>query len=250
MAHRVFTVDELTEYLHLGPGDVERLMRETDIPHALRGGRLVFQRAEIDAWASKRILGLPGKRLDWYHARSVRATRDLFPHLALIPALLQPRNIHLGLRAKTRPSLLREMVEVASQTGRVFDSRELLISIEEREALGSTAVPGGLALLHPRHQADFRFEGSFIVLGRTLQPIPFGAPDGRPTQLFFMVCCDNDRIHLHTLARLCLVALKTNAIDALLSADTPQQAFDALVDAEISVLPSPGAATSGRTRRA
>jgi excisionase family DNA binding protein len=249
MSHRVLTTEELTEYLHLGPGDVERLMRETDIPYALRGGRALFQRAEIDAWASKRILGSPTKRLDWYHAKTVRGTREIFPHLALIPELLRPDYIDLAKSSKTRSSVLRDMVALAERTGRVYEPRELLTSVEQREELGSTAVPGGLALLHARNQTEFRFEGSFIVLGRTVQPVPFGAPDGRPTRLFFLICCDDDRIHLHTLARLCMIALKTDAIPALLAADSAVAAFDALVAAEAAVLPSPGAATSGRVSR-
>src|SRR5690242_446838 len=110
MAHRTFTVEELTTYLHLNPGDVERLIRETDIPHHTRGARVTFQRSEIDAWASQRILGLPSKRLDVYHAKSVRGTREIFPHLALIPELLQPQFIDLELRSKTRSSVLRDMV--------------------------------------------------------------------------------------------------------------------------------------------
>ncbi len=249
MSHRVFTLDEVTEYLHLGQGDVERLMRETDIPYTKRGGRAVFQRSEIDAWASKRILGLPGKRLDWYHAKSVRGTREIFPHLALVPELLEPRFINLNLVAKTRASVIRDMVALADKTGRVFDARELLASVEAREALGSTAIPGGLALLHADHQAEFRFEGSFLVLGRTIQPVPFGAPDGRPTQLFFLLCCDDDRIHLHTLARLCMMALKTDILNQLRGAEDAASAFEKLVAAEAAVLPSEGAATSGRVAK-
>jgi mannitol/fructose-specific phosphotransferase system IIA component (Ntr-type)/predicted DNA-binding transcriptional regulator AlpA len=246
---RSFTIEELTDYLHLNPGDVERLMRETDIPHDVRGGRVVFQREEVDEWASKRILGLPGNRLDVYHAKSVRGTRQIFPHLALIPELMHPSCIDLALPSKTRASVMRDMVALAERTGRVFDPRELLQSIEAREDLSSTAVPGGIALLHARRHEEYRFEGSFIVLGRTIQPVPFGAPDGRPTQLFFLICCEDDRIHLHTLARLCLIALKTKVTDELMTVATGEEAFSALVKAEQSVLPSEGTATSGRVAK-
>lgn len=249
MPHRSLTIEELTEYLHVLPGDIERLMRETDIPYTMRGGRAYFQRGEIDAWASKRILGLPGQRLDVYHAKSVRATREIFPHLALIPDLLRPDYIDLELTAKTRSSVLREMVALAERTGRVLDARELLASVEQREALCSTALPGGVALLHARHHAEYRFEGSFLVLGRTIQPVPFGAVDGRPTRLFFLVCCEDDRIHLHTLARLCLIFQKTDIVGQLGAAEDAAAAFDALIAAETIVLPSAGAATSGKVAK-
>ncbi len=239
MPHRTFNLDELTDYLHLAPGDVERLMRESDLPHSFRGGRTVFVRNEVDAWASRRILRLPEKRLHVYHDKSVRGTRSIFPGGALIPELMRPEYIDLELASRTRASVIRDMVALAGRTGRVLESRELIKSIEEREALCPTAQPGGLALLHPRHYAEYRFDGSFVVLGRTLQSVPFGAPDGRPTQLFFLVCCEDDRIHLHTLARLALLALNTKAIEQVFAAPDPSTAYAALVAAELTVLPPP-----------
>jgi len=237
MAHRTFTAEELAEYLHLSASDLERLLRETDIPKEERGGRLIFRRSEIDAWASQRILGMPGRRLDAYHEKSMRGTQEIFAHNALIPELIRPSYINLELASKTRASAIRDMVALAEGTGLVFDPRELLTSVEAREALCSTALPGGLALLHARNYDAYRFERSFIVLGRTIQQIPFGAPDGGSSRLFFLMCCQDDRIHLHTLARLCMIAMKTDILNQLFAAADPTAAFDALVAAEQAVLP-------------
>ena len=249
MPHRTFTTEELADYLHLAPAEVERLMRESDLPHAVRGGRAVFQRSEIDAWASRRILGLPVKRLDVYHAKSVRGTREIFPDGALIPELMKPEYIDLALAPRTHASVVRTMVGLAERTGRVLDPRELLTSVEEREALCSTALPGGLALLHARHHAEYRFEGSFVVAGRAVQAVPFGAPDGQPTRLFFLICCQDDRIHLHTLARLCLLARNTDIIAQLLEAPDATAAYEALVNAERAGLPKPDEAKPAHSKR-
>ncbi len=232
MPHVTLSLEEVASYLHLTPADIERLLRETDIPHSIRGGRTVFPRAEIDAWASQRILGAPDRRLDWYHERTVRATQRIFPDLALMPALLQPAHIDLALASKTRASVLRDMVALAQRTDRVFDPKDLLRSLEEREAVGSTGLPGGLAILHARHQAEFRFEGTFLLLGRTIQPVPFGAPDGRPTRLFFLLCCDDDRVHLHVLARICMLAVKTDFVERLQYVDSAAAACDVLAGCE------------------
>ncbi len=241
MPHRTLNNEELTAYLHLARGDVERLIRETDLPHTLRGGRAVFQRGEIDAWASRRILGLPGKGLDSYHEKSMRGTHGIFPGGALIPELLRIEYIDLTLAPRTRASAVRNLVALADRTGRVVDPRGLIRSVEEREALCSTALPGGLALLHARHHEEYCFEGSFVVLGRTVDAVPFGAPDGRPTRLFFLICCQDERIHLHTLARLCLMALNTEILGQLLEAPEANAAYAALVQAERAVLPKPAA---------
>lgn len=237
MPHRTFTLDQVAHYLHLTAAEVERLVKEAEMPHTVRAGKLVFQRGEIDAWASQRILGLPARRLDTYHEQTTRSTREIFRHEALIPELLAPDYIDLALTAKTKASVIHDVVEVAARTGRLFDPRELQASVEAREALCSTALPEGLALLHARHLEAYRFEGSFLVLGRTLQDIHFGSPDGRPTRLFFLICCEDDRIHLHCLARLCLVAMKTNVVDQLMEAADGADAFERLVAAERSVLP-------------
>jgi len=239
MAHRTFNTEELAEYLHLSASDVERLLRESDIPKEERGGRLIFRRSEIDAWASQRILGMPDRRLDAYHEKSMRGTQEIFAHNALIPELLRPAYINLELGSKTRASAIRDMVALAETTGLVFDSRELLASVEARETLCSTALPGGLALLHARNYDAYRFERSFIVLGRTIQRIPFSAPDGGATRLFFLICCQDDRIHLHTLARLCLIAMKTDVLNQLFEAPDATAAYDALVATEQAVLPVP-----------
>ncbi|HEY0947779.1 MAG TPA: PTS sugar transporter subunit IIA [Opitutaceae bacterium] len=237
MPHRALTLEELADYLHVSRSDAEQLVRTSDIPHQERGGRLVFQRGEIDAWASQRILGMPDKRLSVYHEKSMRGAREVFPDDALIPALLTPDAIDLALNSKTRASVIRDMVALADRTGRVFDPRELLASVEAREALCSTALPGGFALLHARHHEEYRFEGSFVVLGRTVQAVPFGAPDGGATRVFFLICCQDDRIHLHTLARLCMIAMKTDAIARLHGTEERREAFELLAEAERMVLP-------------
>ena len=112
----------------------------------------------------------------------------------------------------------------------------LLASLEAREALCSTGVPGGFALPHPRAHDPYLFETSFIVVGRPVQEIHFGAPDGQPTHLFFLICCPDDRLHLHTLARICLIAQKTKVLDQLRDAPDAQTMRDALVAAEHEIL--------------
>lgn len=238
MSHRTLTPEELAEYLHVSARTIERLVRESDIPKMERGGKLTFRRSEIDAWASQRILGLPELPLESYHRKTMRGTREILVNQALIPALISPDRIALELKSKTRASIIRDMVALADSTGQVYDPRELLTSVEAREALCPTAMPGGVALLHARSYDAYRFESSFIVFGRTIQTVPFGAPDGGPTRLFFLICCQDDRIHLHTLARLCMMAMKTTVLNQLFAATDATAAFDALVAAEQAVLPS------------
>jgi nitrogen PTS system EIIA component len=236
MPYRALELTEAAAYLHLNPSELEQLLRTSDIPHQRRGNRIVFLRGELDAWASQRILGLPLKRLATYHRQSTSGTRAVFNQDALVPELVQPDYIAPAMTSKARKSLIRDLVDFASSTGRVLDPTELRTSVEAREELCSTALPGGLALLHCRNHQPYRFDGSFLVLGRTLQEIHFGAPDGQPSWLFFLICCQDERLHLHALARLCLMAQTTDAVPRLLSAPDAAAMYDVLISAELSAL--------------
>jgi mannitol/fructose-specific phosphotransferase system IIA component (Ntr-type) len=97
-------------------------------------------------------------------------------------------------------------------------------------------LPGGLAIPHPRFHQPYLFESSFIVVGRPIQEIHFGAPDGEPTDLIFLLCCQDDRIHLHTLSRLCMMALKTEMLSQLRAAPDATAMRDCIIAAEQEVL--------------
>lgn len=238
MPYQTFGLDEVARYLHMSRADIEHLLKNQEIPFEKHGARLIFRKSEIDGWASKRILGLEGKRLTAYHQKTSRAAQEISNDQALLPERLQPSFIDPALPAKTKASVLREMTLLAGKTGRVNDPEGLLEELTAREELCSTGVPSGLALLHPRRPDPYLIEESFIVLGRTVQEIPFGAPDGKPTDLFFMIGCPDDRMHLHTLARLCLMAQKTEVLNELRQAVTSEAMYEVMISSELAVLSS------------
>lgn len=235
MGHRFFELDEVADYLHLTPEDVREMERLDEIPHEHAGRRLVFRRSAIEAWASRRLLALTPKRLREFHARSSVRAHDLARDHAVLPELLRPGHVEPELPAKTRASVLRAMVELAGRTGLLLHPGDLLRELDVREQLASTALAGGVAMLHPGQHDPYLFEDSFVALGRTLQRIPFGAPDGRTTDLFFLVACQDDRIHLHVLARLCMICHHTDALERLRQAEGAAAMCDVLHAAEREV---------------
>ncbi len=236
MPYRIFDIAEVGRYLHLAMADVERLVQNQDIPFEKRGNRLVFRKVDIDAWASQRILGLESGRLASYHAKTSTDAAAFLPTQALMPELIKSQFINQDLPARTKASVVREMAALAASTNRVNDPKGLVASIEGREELCSTGLPGGLALLHPRYPDPNLIESPFVVVGRTFHGIPFGAPDGRTTDLFFLVGCPDDRLHLHTLARLCMMAQKTDLLSQLREASSAEEMKEAIVQAEEAVL--------------
>src|SRR5208282_2983765 len=108
MPYRTFGVEEVARYLHLSCGDVERLVKNQDIPFEKHGQRLVFRKVAIDSWASPRILGFEGRRLADYHQQTSRDARQALASEAIVPATLRPEFINPALPAKTKASVLRE----------------------------------------------------------------------------------------------------------------------------------------------
>ena len=150
--------------------------------------------------------------------------------------MIQPDFVAPAMTAKTKASVLRDLVALADKTGRLNHPKALLESLEAREALCPTGMPGGFALPHPRTHDAYLFESSFIVVGRSLPPINFGAPDGEPTRLFFLVCCQDDRLHLHTLARLCFMAQKTKLLSRIEAAPDANPIYQSILATELEVV--------------
>ncbi|MDI6775193.1 MAG: PTS sugar transporter subunit IIA [Verrucomicrobiota bacterium] len=236
MPHRTLSMGEAADYLHLQRQDLETLVKRDGIPHEKQGERIVFRKQQIDVWASQRILGLSGNHLYEYHRKSSARHHDLSPGHALMPEFITPDRIAPALSSKTKPSILRDMMALAERTELVCDPMDLLQSLQEREHLCSTALSNGVALLHPRHHEPHVFLDSFIVLGRVTQPIHAGSEDGTPTSLFFLVCCQDDRIHLHTLARLCTMIQSTTMLDELRAAEGAPVMLEAILKAEVDVI--------------
>lgn len=236
MPEKTFNVDDVAEYLHIAAREIERLAREGEIPCARRGSRLEFRRREVDAWASRRIMNFSGGDLTSYHRVSSARNHDLNKSHAIIPEMMRVDYVDAAMTSKTQPSVIRDMVALAGRTGLLVYPEDLLESLVKREGLGSTAMTGGFAILHPQHHEPYMFEDSFIALGRTVQPVPFSSPDGQRTSIFFLLCCQDDRTHLHLLARICMMCLQTSLIMDLQLAADAQEMMNCMIAAEEQII--------------
>ena len=220
MPHRTFNLNEAAIYLHLAQTDLETMVQHREIPVETQGHRLMFRKKDIDAWASQRILGLSHKPLTTYHKQTSASARNISNHSLIVAELVCPEAIEPALISKTKSSVLRDMVALADRTELLCNPSDFLQSLIERERLCSTALSDGIALLHPRNHDPYMVEKSFISIGRAIHPVPFGAPDGNQTDLFFLIGCQDDRLHLHVLARLCMMSKQTKILSQLREAES------------------------------
>ncbi len=140
-----------------------------------------------------------------------------------IATLLQPADMHLGVRAADKPAALAALARLAPG-----DPAALLSRLNAREALGSTGVGGGIAMPHARIDGLSGVRAWFIRLAR---PIEFAAIDGGKVDLLFLLLSPSgdDQAHLAALAALSRRLRAPGVAAALRAAAKPEAAHALLV---------------------
>jgi len=215
MAFELMDQKSAAAHLHMKETELKHFAQRGEVPSVKRGDAFFFEHRALDEWAQRRLLAISDKELNSEHRLAMAERRQQDGHDLHIAALLRPETIQPELTSKTRAGVLRDMTDFADSTGLLYDPETLFAELNAREEVASTAAGGGVALLHPRYHDPYLFQETFLALGRTVRPVFFGAQDGSATDLFFMICCTDHMMHLHILARLCLLAHGTNLLEEL-----------------------------------
>ena len=237
MPHRILSLQQAARHIRIPERELFHLVQREEIPYLRQGEDVVFEHRVLDDWAQRRILGLPGRALTKEHREATAsATGNRTADDILMERLIRPEWIEPALTSRTKPAVIRDMVALAVTTGLLYDDAAFQREIEAREDAASTAIGGGAAFLHARYHDPYCAAESFIVVGKTIQHIFFGAQDGEQTDLFFLICCTDDALHLHTLARLCMLAHGTALLPDLRAAATAEEMHHTLLVAERELL--------------
>jgi PTS system nitrogen regulatory IIA component len=231
MGSDMMDMEQLAAYLQRDVREVGKLASRGHLPGHKVGGEWRFARAEINQWIEKQMPTLTEKELT--NIESAARGGDAEPLLA---SLLSEGSIAVPLAASTRASVLKELVALAEQSWQVYDPEAILDAVRQREDMASTALPSGVAIPHPRRPLPSALGESVIAYARTASGIPFGDPNGGLTDLFFLVCCRDDRTHLRVLARLTRLFLRTGFLDELRAAQSPGESWEKITSAEQQLL--------------
>lgn len=233
MGSDMMDMEELAAYLRRDVREVGKLASRGHLPGHKVGGEWRFARAEINQWLERQLPGYSDQQLA---ALDGGSRGD--PHGPLIGEWLSQDSVAVPLGASTRASALKGLVQLAEQSWQVYDPQALLESIRAREELGTTALPGGVAIPHTHRPLPSALGDSVIAYGRTLSGIPFGAPMGELTDIFFLVCCRDDRTHLRVLARLTRLFMRPGFLDGLRECETALESYEKIVQTERELLGS------------
>lgn len=149
----------------------------------------------------------------------------------MITQLINEDLIKLDLTATSKDDVFAELIDVLANQGRISDKAQFLADIKAREELGNTGFEDGVALPHAKSAAVVE---PAVVIGVSRQGIDYGAEDGQPSRLFFMIASPDGGAnhHIEVLAELSSKLIEDGFIERFLQVDTPSDALALLLQKE------------------
>jgi len=113
-----------------------------------------------------------------------------------------------SLKNADKVGVIREMVEEAAKRGKIRseDVDDVINRILKREQQGSTGIGNGVAIPHIKQYSGV--SEMVVVVGRTRHDVDFGAVDGQPCRLFFLILTPKKQTeeHMRVLRRVAAIA--------------------------------------------
>ncbi|HEH9438894.1 TPA: PTS sugar transporter subunit IIA [Aeromonas sobria] len=146
----------------------------------------------------------------------------------MITTLINEHLINLDLKATRKEEVFTEMARLLASQGRVSDEQAFIKDLWAREELGNTGFEEGVALPHAKSAA---VSNPAVAIGISRNGIEYGAEDGKPSHLFFMIASPDGGAnhHIEVLAELSGKLIEEGFIPKLLAAKTPADALALLL---------------------
>ncbi len=197
-ASGIFNVTEKT---------IHRWIKEENLPFCQVNDQHRFNRAELLEWATEHKINISAEL-----AGEPGEDEGTSPRL---DETLRLGGILHNFGGAEKSSILRAIVDAMDLPPEV--DRTLLYQILlARESLGSTAIGDGIAIPHVRRPIVVHTLRPFITLCFLDHPIDFGAADGKPVDILFVLVSPTVRAHHHLLSKLA-TALKDSRFKDVLT---------------------------------
>lgn len=191
----ILTLKELANHLRVNERTILRMQQAGQIKGVKVGGQWRFNSSQIDS------LFFPESKTD--HPDAVPLNDITRTHLATpLSRILQEERMIMDLEATDTEGVLLELCQVIRNQNLLLDMEDLKERVMAREKLLSTGVGNGIAIPHPRDHIPTLNAPAVIVLGKSDAGIDFGAIDGAPVHLFFLLVSKDIQMHLHVMGRL------------------------------------------------
>jgi PTS system nitrogen regulatory IIA component len=142
--------------------------------------------------------------------------------------------IKLEVKANDKHGVISELVALLAEKGKIDkkDTEAVTQAILKRESLGSTGIGHGLAIPHAKASPHVKsLVGAF---GRSARGVDYGAIDGEPCNLFFLMVSPQAGVetHLKILKKLASLGRDANFCRFLRDAKDEDEVASLLTEAE------------------
>jgi PTS system nitrogen regulatory IIA component len=187
----LLTVREAATLLRVTERDIYRWVDDGEIPHQRARDQVRFNRTDLLEWATRRKLPISLEAFD--------ASMDSDDRAPSLAGAIRVGGVHPDVAAADREAALRAVVELTPMPPSV-DPEFVIDVLLARERTSSTAIGDGIALPHVRQPVVAPGAPVTVSVSYLSAPVDFGAPDGKPVGIVFLIVSPTVRAHLQMLA--------------------------------------------------
>ncbi len=151
-----------------------------------------------------------------------------------ISDLITPALVTTDLAATDPNGAIDELARLFETDGRVTDREAYVATVVAREQeTGGTGMESGIAIPHGKSSAVTR---AGLAFGRSSTGLDFGAGDGTPSDLIFLIAAPEgeDDLHVRVLSRIARKLIHESFRTSLREAPTPQAIVD-IIEREVEL---------------
>ena len=139
--------------------------------------------------------------------------------------LIRPEVVKVPLVSTGKPDLIREMVELLRDAGKISDVEAVYDALMKRESLGSTGLEQGIAVPHAKTPA---VNSLTVALGISPKGIDYQSIDGNPSKLFFLLLAPPDQSgpHIEALADIARITKSQAFCRTVIAATSPAEVVE------------------------
>ena len=152
-----------------------------------------------------------------------------------ITDLLKSNAIELGVNLASKDEAIDRLIALHEKAGNLKDPAKFKEDILKREEHSTTAIGEGIAVPHAKSAAVKAPALSCITLPAG---VDYSAPDGKPSDLIFMIAATEDGdVHLEILSRLMVMLMDADFANALRNAKSTEEFLKIIDDKETEKYP-------------
>src|SRR5271157_3254610 len=179
-------------------------INEKKMPSYKIKNQYYFNKAEVNEWILKNDIAVSEKILGLALTNRPVSLIDL----------IKKGDVHYGIKGKTVREVIDEVVDTIP-IPKSADSDTVRASLLQREEMMTTAVGKGIALPHPRNPIISDIDEESVSICFLKNQIDYGALDGEPVQVLFIIISSNAKRHLEILSKISFLCKQDDFLKTL-----------------------------------